>query len=91
MHIEKNFCENILNIVMDVPGKSKDNANARLDIEDLCAREQLHLRTRENGNSYKPKAKFALSIQQRRSLCEWLCSVGLPDGYCSNFNKMTHP
>ena len=40
MHIEKNFCENIVNTVMDVPDKSKDNANARLDIEEMCAREE---------------------------------------------------
>jgi len=86
MHIEKNFCENIINTVMDVPGKSKNNANARLDIEELRAREEF-LRTQENGNSYKPKAKFALSAQKRRSLCEWFCTVSLPDGYCSNFSN----
>jgi len=87
MHIEKNFYENIINTVMDVPGKSKDNARTRLDIEELCVREELHLRTRENGNSYKSKAKFALSAQQRRSWCEWFCALSLPDGYCSNFNN----
>ena len=76
---------------MDVPGKSKDNANARLDIEEMCAREELHLRTRENGNSYKPKAKFALFVQQRRSFCEWLCGVSLLDGYCSNFKNKVDP
>ena len=91
MHIEKNFYKNIINTVVDVPGKSKDNANARLDIEDLYAREELHLRTRENGNSYKPKAKFALSVQQRRSFGEWLCGVSLLDGYCSNFKNKVDP
>ena len=45
-----------------------------------CVRGELHLRTRENENSYKLKAKFALSVQQRRSFCEWLCGVSLPDG-----------
>ena len=91
MHIEKNFCENIVNTVFDVPGKSKDTSNARLDVEELCAREELHLRTRENGNTYKPKAKFALSTQQKKALCEWLRGLGLPDGYCSNFNNKVDP
>ena len=54
-------------------------------------REELHLRTRENENYYKPKAKFVLSVQQRRSLCEWFCVVGLPDGYCSNFSNKVVP
>jgi len=63
MHIEKNFYENIINTIVDVPGKSKDNANARPDIGELCAKEELHLCTWEHGNSYNPKAKFALSVQ----------------------------
>jgi len=63
MHIEKNFCENIINTVMDVSGKTKDKANARLDMEELCAREELHLCVKENRNSYKPKMKFSLSLQ----------------------------
>ena len=67
MHIEKNFSENILHTVMDVPGKSKDNVNARLDMKGLCAREELHLRTRENDNSFKPKAEYTLSIEQRHA------------------------
>jgi len=46
MHIEKNLCENIINTIMDVSGKTKDNANARLDLEELCAKDELHLCTR---------------------------------------------
>lgn len=33
MHIEKNVFENIFNTLLDVKGKSKDNGNARKDIE----------------------------------------------------------
>jgi len=84
LHIEKNFYENIINTVINASGKTKDNANVRLDMEDLCARKELHLCTRENGNSYKPKAKFPLSLQQKRALCEWLYAVSFPHGYSSN-------
>jgi len=49
---------------MDISGKTKDNAKARLDMKELCARKELHLHTRGNGNSYKPKAKFALSYNK---------------------------
>jgi len=89
MHIEKNFYENIINIVMNVSGKTKDNVNARLHLEELCTRDELHLRTRENGNSYKPKAKFTLSSEQKRLLCEWWCNVSFLNGYNSNlYNEM---
>jgi len=60
MHIEKNFCENIIDTIMDVSGKTKDNINAQLNLEGLCAREELHLRIRENENSYKPIEKHII-------------------------------
>jgi hypothetical protein len=35
MHIEKNVCENILCTLLNVPGKTKDTHNARLDLFDM--------------------------------------------------------
>ncbi|XP_024011293.1 uncharacterized protein LOC112086555 [Eutrema salsugineum] len=49
MHIEKNFFDNIMNTVLNVPGKTKDNLKSRLDLPHLCAREALHVL--ENGNA----------------------------------------
>lgn len=43
MHIEKNFCDNIINTVMDVPGKTKDDVKARLDMADMCDRAELNV------------------------------------------------
>ena len=79
MHIVKNFYENIL----DVSGKIKNNEKARLDLEELCASDELHLCIRKNGNSYKPKAKFSSSLQWKGSLC----AVSLLGGYSSNFSN----
>jgi len=56
---------------------------------ELHEKDELHLRTRENRNSYKPKAKYTLSLEQKRSLCEWLCVVCLSNGCSFNFcNKI---
>ena len=46
-----NFSENIINTVMDVTGKSKDNVMARLDMKELCVRDELHIHIRENGTN----------------------------------------
>ena len=35
MHIEKKFSDNIINTVMNVPGKIKDDVNARLDMVEV--------------------------------------------------------
>ena len=69
-----------LHTVMDVSGKLKDNVNARLDLEALCAREELHICTGENDNPFKLKAKYTLSIEQRRPLYEWFHMLSLPNG-----------
>jgi len=43
MYIEKNFFENIINNVMDVHRKTKDNAKSRMDVAEICDRLELHL------------------------------------------------
>ncbi|XP_042432996.1 uncharacterized protein LOC122019608 [Zingiber officinale] len=43
MHIEKNVFDNVFNTIMDVKDKTKDNAKARKDLEQLCSRPELHL------------------------------------------------
>ena len=43
MHIEKTFFDNVLNTVIRVKGKTKDDVKARLEMETLCSRKELHL------------------------------------------------
>jgi len=39
MHVEiKNVFDNVFNTVMDIKGKTKDNANARIDMKKICKR-----------------------------------------------------
>lgn len=41
MHIEKNVCDNIINTLLNVPKKSKDNLKARRTLEEIWVR--IHL------------------------------------------------
>jgi len=85
MHIEKNFNENIINAVMDVPEKTKDDIKGRMDMSILCSRQELNLTTRGSTDRLcKPKAKFALLLPQKRAVCQWLRDIHVPDGYSSN-------
>lgn len=82
MHIETNVFENLFNTVMDTP-KSKDNMNARKDIEMYCNLVQWH--TWKKGNKdMKKRASFALSKEQVAKICQWLIKLKFPDGYASN-------
>ena len=52
MHIEKNFFDNLMNTILNVQGKTKDNLKSRLDLVDICARSELHVD--ENGRAPFP-------------------------------------
>ena len=42
MHIEKNICDSIVDTLLSIDGKSKDNVNSHLDLQAMGIRDQLH-------------------------------------------------
>ena len=42
MHIEKNVCENIFGTLLEMDAKSKDNLQARKDLQEMNIRPDLH-------------------------------------------------
>ncbi|XP_048622406.1 uncharacterized protein LOC125591721 [Brassica napus] len=81
MHIEKNFFDNIFNTVLNVEGKTKDNQKSRLDLADICSREELHLM--DNGKA--PVPIFRLDASARNEFFQWIVDdVRFSDGYASN-------
>ncbi|GAU47859.1 hypothetical protein TSUD_243840 [Trifolium subterraneum] len=87
MHIEKNFCDNILHTVMDVPGKTKDNEKARCDLSLYCKRPEMELKLLLNGKYLKPKAVYSLTSDEAKSVCQWLKELRMADGYSSNLAR----
>nr|GEU46707.1 hypothetical protein [Tanacetum cinerariifolium] len=86
MRIEKNVFENVFNTVMDVKGKTKDNIKSREDLKRYCKRPNLNMFT-QGSKLMKPKAQFALSKSEIRTICEWIKQLKFPDGYSSNISK----
>ena len=41
MHIEKNVCESLIGTLLNIPGKTKDGENAKLDMVAIGIRESL--------------------------------------------------
>ena len=82
MHIEKNVFENVFNTVMNIEGKTKDNAKSREDLREFCRRPELHA----NHGKY-PKACYTLDKPAKQVLCEWVKNLRFPDGYASNMGR----
>jgi hypothetical protein len=50
MHVEKNVCEAMIGTLLDILGKTKDILKARMDLEEMKLRKDLHHKTLENGS-----------------------------------------
>ena len=84
MHIEKNFFDNIMNTILNVPGKTKDNKKSRMDLPSICWRSELHIKS----NGSVPVPIFRLSSEAKTTLFNWVSSeVKFPDGYVSNLSR----
>ena len=68
MHIEKNVCDNLVDTLLNIEGKTKGTTNARLDLQDLKIKKDLHLI--EAGNRLvKPHASYTLTSSKRAKFC----------------------
>jgi hypothetical protein len=70
MHIEKNICEYILGTFLGIAGKSKDNLNSRLDLEDMGIRKHLHL-IRDGIRDTVPHAPYTMTKTQKEAFCDF--------------------
>nr|XP_021842429.1 uncharacterized protein LOC110782571 [Spinacia oleracea] len=87
MHIEKNLCDNIINTLLNVPKKSKDNLKARHTLEEIGVRKHLWPVKRGSSKWFLPPAPYNLSNQAKDRFCEVLENVKFPDGYASNISR----
>jgi len=83
MHTEKNVYGNIVNTFLDVDKRSKDNLNARLDLQEMGIRPDLHPLI-EGNKAYIPPALYSLSPDEKRMFCQVLKDARFPAGYASN-------
>ena len=66
MHTEKNFLDNIVNTLMSVEGKSKDNIMSRMDIERFCSRPDIHI----DSKGKAPFPAYTLTNEAEMSLLQ---------------------
>jgi len=66
MHVEKNVCDSVIDILLNTQGKTKDGLNTHQDLGDMGIRDQLH--PRSDGNKiYLPLACHTLSRKENIS------------------------
>ena len=73
MHIEKNVCESLIGTLLNIPGKTKDGENSRLDIVTMGIQESLKPVLEEGKMTFLPAACYTLSRSEKNSFAPlWL-------------------
>ena len=80
MHSENN----VLNTVMDIKGKTKNNEKAREDMKKLCKRHELE---KDETNRKFPKTCYTLDMARKLVLCEWMKKLKFLDEYVLNMGQ----
>nr|GEV00025.1 putative reverse transcriptase domain-containing protein [Tanacetum cinerariifolium] len=87
MHVEKIVGESLVRTLLNVPGKTKDGMNARLDLAELGIKPELFARQEEDKTTL-PLAGYTLTNAEKYIFRETLCYIKVPQGYCSNFSSL---
>ncbi|GJR68456.1 putative reverse transcriptase domain-containing protein [Tanacetum coccineum] len=74
MHVEKNVCESLVGTLLNVPGKTKDGMNARLDLAELGIKPELFARQEEDKTTLPP-AGYTLTNAEKDIFCETLSNI----------------
>ena len=82
MHIEKNVCDSVVRIVLDLPYKTKDNTRVREDLKKSNIRSDLWMR----GNDM-PQAPYTLSRDNKQKALGMVEKVRYPRGYAGNISR----
>jgi hypothetical protein len=87
MHIEKNVIDNILRTLPDMKDKSKDNLQARQDLQEMGLRPKLHPYIGDDRRTYLPPAPHTTSTEDKIAFLQVLQDVKVPDSYASNISR----
>jgi len=87
MHIEKNVCDSLVGLLLDIPGKTKDGINARKDMEEMGIRRELA--PIEIGRRiYLPPACYTMSKAEKTKFCKCLQDIKVPSCYSANIKRL---
>ncbi|XP_073152841.1 uncharacterized protein [Henckelia pumila] len=87
MHIEKNVFESLINTLMNVKGKTKDNVAARLDMLQMGVRPELRPEFGEK-KTYLPPSTCSFTKKEKLQVCQSLMDIKVPEGYSSNMTNL---
>ncbi|KAI3706869.1 hypothetical protein L6452_24902 [Arctium lappa] len=87
MHIEKNVCDSLIGLLLNIPGKTKDGVKVRRDMAEMGIRSQL-APIESGSRTYLPPTCYTLSKVEKTIFCQCLQGIKVPSGYSANIKKL---
>ncbi|XP_042757967.1 uncharacterized protein LOC111879186 [Lactuca sativa] len=81
MHIEKNVCESLIALLLNIKGKSKDGINVREDMIEMGIHPELAPIRNPGKRTYLPVVCYTMSKDEKTKFCKCLHGVKVPSGY----------
>ncbi|XP_071740963.1 uncharacterized protein [Rutidosis leptorrhynchoides] len=89
MHIEKNVCESLIGLLLNIPGKTKDGIKVRRDMELMNIRPELQPKDIDGRSTkFLPPACYTMSKVEKTKFCQCLHGIKVPSGYSANIRKL---
>src|SRR5438105_11366750 len=88
MHLEKNSCDSLIGILLEIHGKTKDTLETRKDLQDMKLMNELHPIVLDKGRHKLPTAAYTLSKEEQTKICETLSSIKVPTNYSANMKRL---
>ena len=76
MHAEKNVCDSVIGMLLNIQGKTNDGLITHQDLVGIGIRDQLHPRF-DDKKIYLPPVCLTLSRKEKMSFCQCLHNVKL--------------
>jgi hypothetical protein len=86
MHIKKNVMNNFLGTLLDIKRKTKDNLEARKNLQEMSLRPTLHPLRKENGKTYMLPTCHTIALKDKINFLKVLQDVRVPDRYGPNIS-----
>ncbi|GJZ93180.1 uncharacterized protein Tco_0665245 [Tanacetum coccineum] len=88
MHIEKNVCDSLLGLLLNIPRKTKDGINARKDMVSWGIRLELSPVENDKKRTYLPPAYYTMSKAEKTQFCKSLHDIKVPSSYSANIRSL---
>jgi hypothetical protein len=88
MHVEKGVFKSTISLLLDIPSKTKDELNARKNLQALEIREELHPQERPNGRAYLSPASYTLTTEEKMVICKCLHGIRVPTGLSTSIKNL---